>query len=69
LVDQPLNVGDRARGIEILRARFGAIHYGVTTIQTERIFERVEPFARGIVATIDDPPVSRQQRRRAQVAI
>ena len=44
--DHPLDLGDRLRRIQVLRTGFGAVHDRVAAIQLERIFQRVEPFAR-----------------------
>src|SRR5258707_10510137 len=45
-----LELGDRLGGIETLRAGLGAVHDGVAAIESERVFEIVEPFAGGFVA-------------------
>jgi hypothetical protein len=45
-----LDFGDGLGGVEILRAGLGAIHDGVAAVQPERVFEIVEPLARGLVA-------------------
>src|SRR5712671_6396517 len=65
---QLLYLGDRARGIEILRACLGTIHDGVAAIQAKRILERVQTFTRCLIASIDDPAVGGQERSRAKIA-
>ena len=65
LVDHALDVGDRARRIQVLRAGLGAVHDGVAAIQPERIFQRIQPLAGGVVAAVDDPAIRGQQRGRA----
>ena len=45
-----LDLGDRLRRVQILRAGLGAVHDGVAAIEPERIFELVEPLAGGFVA-------------------
>src|SRR3984957_15088979 len=64
-----LDFADGLRGIEILGARFGAIHDGMAAVQPKRILESVETLAGRLVAAIDDPAVGRQQRRGTQVAV
>ncbi len=57
---QFLELCDGSGGIEALRTGDRAIHYGVTTIQPERILKRVESFTGGLIAAIDDPTVGLQ---------
>src|ERR1700722_19217096 len=64
-----LDLADGLGGIEILRAGLGAIHDGMAAVQPEWILELVETSAGSLVAAVDDPAVSRQQRRRPQVAV
>src|SRR5271156_1662231 len=64
-----LDFADGLGGIEILRARFGAIHDGMAAVQPKWVLELVETLACSLVATIDDPAVSRQQRRGPQVTV
>jgi len=55
-----LDLRDRLRGVQILRARLGAIHDRVAAVQPERVFEFIEPFAGCLVARIDDPAIGRE---------
>src|ERR1700728_1283696 len=64
-----LDLADGLGGIEILRARLGAIHDGVAAGQPKRILALVETLAGRLVTAIDDPAVSRQQRRGSQVSV
>ncbi len=48
-----LDLGDRLRRVESLRAGLGAVHDGVAAIEAERILEIVEPFSSGLVAAVD----------------
>src|SRR5436190_14244745 len=64
-----LDFGDGLRGVQILRAGFGAVHDRMAAIQAERIFEIVQPFAGSLVARIDDPAVCREQGGGPEVAI
>jgi len=41
----------------------------VAAIQTERVFERIQPFARGLVAAIHDPAVGLEQHSGAKKAV
>src|SRR5712691_6345338 len=58
-----LDLGDRLRRIEVLRAGVGAVHDGVAAIEPERVLEIVEPVAGRLVAAVDDPALRLQQRR------
>src|SRR5262245_62255387 len=64
-----LDLGDGLRRIEMLRAGIGAIHNGVAAIEPEWVLEIVEPLACCLVATVDDPALRLQQRRRAEEAV
>ena len=64
-----LDLGDRLRRVEALRAGLGAVHDGVAAIEPERIFEIVEPLAGRFIAAVDDPAVGLQQRGGAEIAI
>src|SRR5271156_237927 len=61
-----LELGDRFRWIEALRAGLGAVHDGVAAIEPERVLETVEPLAGGLIAAILDPARRLQQRGRPQ---
>src|SRR4051794_496667 len=61
-----LELGDRFRRVEALRAGLCAIHDGVAAIEPERILEIVEPLAGGLVAAVSDPARRLQQRGRAE---
>src|SRR3954447_25068182 len=61
-----LELGDRFRRVETLRAGFCAIHDGVAAIQPERVLEIVEPLACSFVAAVGDPARRLQQRGRAE---
>ena len=64
-----LDLGDRLRRIEPLRAGLGAVHDGVAAVEPERILQVVEPLAGRLVAAVVDPAVGLQQRRRAEIAV
>src|ERR1700677_2016098 len=64
-----LDFADRLGRIQIFRARFGAIHDRVAAIQTEGIFELVEPFAGGLVPAVHYPTIGGQERGGTQVPI
>ena len=64
-----LDLGDRLRRIEALRAGLGAVHDGVAAVEPERVFEIVEPLAGRLVAAVADPAVGLQQRGRAEIAL
>src|ERR1700722_1733561 len=66
---QLLDFGDGLGGIEILGARFRAVHDGMAAVQTERILEVIEALAGRLIPAIDDPSVGRQQRRGPEVPI
>src|SRR5258707_15405262 len=56
-LDQHLfDVGDRFSGIQPLGTSPRAIENGMASIQSERIFEVVEPLAGCLVATVNKPP-------------
>src|ERR1700761_2182247 len=50
-----LELGDRLGRVETLGAGLGAIHDGVATIEPERVFEIVQPFASRLIARVRDP--------------
>src|ERR1700679_2141242 len=64
-----LDLADGLGGIQILRARLGAIHDGMAAVQPKWILELVETLAGSLVAAIDAPAVSGQQRRGSQVTV
>src|SRR3984957_12129626 len=64
-----LDFADGLGGIEILRARFGAIHDGMAAIQPKRILEVIEAIPGRLIPAVDYPAVGRQQRRGPQVPI
>src|SRR5579863_888658 len=64
-----LDLSDSLGGIEVLGTGFGAVHDGVAAIQPKRVFQAVEALARRFIARVDDPTISGQQRRRAQIAL
>src|SRR5262245_21605152 len=64
-----LDLADRLRRVETLRAGVGAVHDRVATVETERILEVVEPLARRLVAAVGEPAIGLQQRGRTQEAI
>src|SRR6185312_11830075 len=59
-----LDLGDRLRRVEALRAGLGAVHDGVAAVEPERILEIVEPLALGLVAAVGQPAIGLQQDRR-----
>src|SRR5215216_2189854 len=61
-----LELGDRLRRVETLRAGLGAIHDGVAAIEPERVLEIVEPLAGGLIAAVGDPARRLQERGRAE---
>ena len=68
LDDELLDLGDRLRGIEPLRAGPRAVHDRVAAVELERVLEVVEARTGILVAAVDDPAIGLQQDRRAQVA-
>jgi len=54
-----LDFADGFGGIEILRARLGAIHDGMASIQAKWIFEIIEALAGRLVPAVDYPPKGR----------
>src|SRR5258705_10579749 len=56
-----LEFGNRLGGIEALRAGFCAVHDGVAAIQSERIFEIVEPLAGCLITAVLAPARRLQQ--------
>src|SRR5215470_17071655 len=64
-----LDLGNRLRRIEVLRAGIGAVQDGVAAIEPERVLEIVEPLAGRLVAAVDDPAPRLQKRGRAEEAI
>src|SRR6516225_5877686 len=64
-----LELSDRFRRVEALRARLGAVHDGMAAVEPERILEIVEPFAGGFIARILDPARSLQERGRSEEAL
>ena len=66
---QLLDLGDRLRRVQVLRAGLGAVHDRVAAVELERIVQIVQPLARRLVARVDDPAIGVQQRRRPQVPL
>src|SRR3546814_16495457 len=66
---QLLDLGDRLRRVQPLRAGLGAVHDGVAAIQPERILEGVETLAGVLIAAVGDPAIGLQQHRRAEIAV
>src|SRR5882762_6792795 len=64
-----LDFADGFGGIEILRARLGAIHDGMASIQAKWIFEIIEALAGRLIPAVDYPTIGRQQRRGPQVPV
>src|SRR5205807_6912069 len=64
LHQQLLDVVDRLRRIEVLRAGIDAVHDGVAAKQPVRILEVVEALAGGLVARVGDEAVGLQETRR-----
>ena len=69
LQHQLLDLADRLRRVQALRAGARAVHDGVAAVQLERIFQVVQARAGVLVARIDDPAVGLQQDRRAEVTL
>src|SRR3954465_14546593 len=69
LSNELLDLSDRLGGIEILGTRFRAVHDGVTSIELERIFKRIQSLTRRLITRIDDPTISSQQCRRSKIAV
>src|SRR6185312_8108525 len=59
-----LELGDRFRRVEALRAGLGSIHDGVAAVEPERVFEIVEPLV-GPEEAVAVPPVARAGGRAA----
>src|SRR4029078_8624741 len=64
-----LDLGDRLRRVEALRAGLGAVHDGVAAIEPERVLEVVESLALGLVAAVGEPAVGLQQDGGTEIAI
>src|SRR6185437_1170316 len=64
-----LDLADRLGRVEVFRASARAIHDRVAAIEPERIFQRIEPVARMLVAAIGEPTIGLQQDRGAEIAI
>lgn len=60
LRQHPLGRGNGLRRVEALRACLRAVHDRVTAIEPERILERVETLAGGLVTRVDEPAVGGQ---------
>src|SRR3954452_22739463 len=67
--DHLLCLGDCLRRVETLRADVRAVHDGVAAIETERIFELVEPLAGRFIAAVGKPAISLKQDRGPQEAV
>src|ERR1700721_4428936 len=50
-----LDFADSLGGLELLRARLGAIHDGVTAVQAEGILQMVQPLTGSLITAIDAP--------------
>lgn len=61
--------GDGFGGAEAFGTGFCAVHDGVATVESERVFEGVKPLAGRLVAAVDDPAIGLQQRSGAEEAI
>ena len=61
-----LDLGDGLGWIEALRAGVGAVHDRVAAVELERVLQRVQPVAGGLVAAVDQPAIGLQQGRRPQ---
>jgi hypothetical protein len=66
---QYLDFGDRSAGIKILGASARAIQNGMTSIESKRVFQRIQPFAGRFIPAVDDPAVRLQQCRWTQVPV
>src|ERR1043165_3170392 len=64
-----LDLGDRLRRVEALRAGLGAVHDGVAAIEPERVLEIVEALALGFVAAVGQPAIGLKQDGRAEIAV
>src|SRR5579872_2961813 len=64
-----LELGDRFRRVEALRAGLGTVHDGVAAIEAERILEIVEPLTGGLIAAVLHPAIGLQKSRRAEIAV
>src|SRR5580693_7338092 len=58
---QFLDLADRLRGVEALRAHIDAVHDRMATEQTVRVFQVVETFASRFVAAIRNETIGLQQ--------
>ena len=56
-----LNLRNRLRRVQPLRARIGAVHDGVAAIEAERVFEIIQTLAGGFIAAVDQPAIGLQQ--------
>src|SRR5689334_2442351 len=66
---QLLDLADRLRGVEALRAGLRAVHDGVAAVKSERVLERVEAVAGALVARVGDPAIGLQQHGGAEIAV
>src|SRR5205814_6546796 len=64
-----LDLRDRPRGIQVLRAHVGAIHDRVAAVEPEGVLELIQPLAGRLVAAVDDPAVSGQERGGTEEAL
>src|SRR5579863_550426 len=64
-----LDLADRFRRVEALRAGFRAIHARMATIKPERVFDLIEPLAFRLIARIIDPAIGLQQHGRTEIAV
>jgi hypothetical protein len=61
-----LDICNGLSGVQSLRAGPGAVEDGMATVEPERVFEDVEPFACRFVAAVNKPAPSLEKRGRTQ---
>src|SRR5215475_4347609 len=64
-----LDFGNGAGGVQVLGAHIRAVHDGMAAIETERVFQLIEPLAAGFITAVDNPAVGSQERRGAEEAL
>jgi len=64
-----LDLADRLGWVQTLGAGFCAVHDCVAAIQTEWIFQLIQPFTCRLIPAVDDPAIGVQQGCRTEVAI
>jgi len=64
-----LDLGDGSAGVEALGAGLGAVHDGVTSVDTEGISEPVQSLCLLSISAVNDPSVGLHQNSWTQISI